>query len=264
MPREHHSQEGAAAGGLNDVELRRHLKPWSAARVLHVWTPYRRFGGRFEAAEDTVDFASRVHQGLKLAPRLQSIAQHVYRTVRRAAGGSFDCVDSSMDGEYAKLLMLPRSAHARPAAPSSRLLLMNEAARVLNRSSQQETPRGVFIVKDGGSGSASASGWSELRAHAESALGWRPLSMDDHMPPWYLLDFDTPSEHDTHARALAELRVCSRARRFIGNLAAPSTHSVCQMREQSLRSKARGRSDRRGGGCEDALGRTLPGGFAMF
>ena len=44
-------------------------------------------------------------------------------------------------------------------------------------------------------------------------------------------DFDTPSERSTHARSFVELQVCARARRFVGNLAAPSTHAVCHFRE---------------------------------
>ena len=116
-------------------------------------------------------------------------------------------------------------------------------------------PTRVLVVSDAGDDSA------ELRKASDELLGQRALWMDDHVPPWYATDIDTPLERTTHARSMVELRVCARARRFVGNLAAPSTHAICNMRGTS---KGGGRAGRAPTGCEDALGRTLPARWAFF
>ena len=222
----------SSVDGLNDAGIRKQLAPYSTARLLHLWTPYRRFSGRFTVKETMKDFAARAQHGLKPAPRLQFLVQHVYRAMRRGVG-AFDCVDASIDQEFRPLLQGGKST------PASARTLLAAAARSLNGTR-------VLVIGDGGDDARRA-----LRAEAASALGERALWMEDHVPPWYTADFDTPLERGTHARSLVEMKLCAKAKHFVGSLAAPSTHAVCQMR---------GRSSQ----CEDALGRVLPSKWLFF
>ena len=66
----------SSVDGLNDAGIRKQLAPYSTARLLHLWTPYRRFSGRFTVKETMKDFAARAQHGLKPAPRLQFLVQH--------------------------------------------------------------------------------------------------------------------------------------------------------------------------------------------
>ena len=234
----------SSPNGLSDLGLRKHLAPFADARALHLWTPYRRFSGRFVNGHDKSEFAARVQHGLQPAQRLHFLVQYVHRSLRRAALGAFDCIDVGSDHDYGPLLAgYGKSAKAVPA-----LVLLRTAARMLNSTR-------VLVVSDVGDDSAG------LRKAGDELLGERALWMDDHVPPWYATDFDTPLERTTHARSMVELRVCARARRFVGNLAAPSTHAICNLRGSS---KGGGRAGRAPPGCEDALGRTLPARWAFF
>ena len=112
----------------------------------------------------------------------------------------------------------------------------------------------VLVVSDGDGATRRA-----LRAEASAVLGPRALWMDDHVPPWYAADYDTPSERATHARSAVEQRLCARARRFVGSLAAPSTHAICHLRQKGGRGGSGGPPP-----CGDALGRTLPARWAFF
>ena len=62
--------------------------------------------------------------------------------------------------------------------------------------------------------------------------------------------------------ALVESHLCE-ARRFVGNLAAPSTHSICRWRAQAKASSDHANGARtRSPPCKDALGRALPRGVS--
>ena len=71
--------------------------------------------------------------------------------------------------------------------------------------------------------------------------------MDDHVPRWLVTDYDVPGSNRTSARAFVEMLACAKAERFIGNLAAPSTHAICSQRHAARKSSR--------ANCEDALGR---------
>lgn len=226
-----------ARNGLSDAGLRKQLAPYADAHVLQLSTAYRRFGGRFADTHEKAEFAVRAQRGLKPAPRLQVVVQFLTRAIRRDADdGVFDCIDATHEGDYAALLTGGR-IHGVTTTPQS---LVHAAAPMLNASR-------VLVVNGGLDVNARAA----LDIQSQKVFGGRRVVMDDLVPPWYRTDFDTPSEHATHARHFVELRLCARARRFIGNLAAPSTHAVCQMR---------GRKS----SCDDAFGRTLPPRWAFF
>jgi len=235
------SASGNAANGLSDAGLRKHLAPYAHERVLQLWSAYRRFGGRFASAHDKSDFAARAQRGLRPAPRLQNLVQHVHRALRRAARGTFDCVDATADFDFGPLLKASSGERIEAAAPPSRVL--RAAARMLNASR-------VLILAD-----IDAAERRRLRTESEAIFEGRALWMDDFVPPWYTTDFDTPSDRATHARSAVELRLCAKANRFVGSLAAPSTHAVCHLRG----AKAAG-----GGACDDALGRALPARWGLF
>ena len=235
--------------GLTDFSLSKALAPYSAARSLHVWTTFQRFGGRFADPGEQAGFGSRVVRGLRPAPRLQFLAQFVLRSIRRKEH-AFDCIDAASYGAYedyvgARLMGIDRNM-GRPG--------LQAAARALNATPDRQLR--VLVLTD-----ESQTRLQALRAHAERHLGaGRPLWIDDHIPKWYEADFDTPTEHDTHARSIIELHVCARARRFVGNLAAPSTHAVCQLRVASARVRGGQKSSVSPRQCIDALGRRLANG----
>jgi hypothetical protein len=233
--------------GLNDVGLRKYLAPYSDARVLHLWTSYRRFSGRFATALIKSDFAARTQQGLRAAPRLQFLVQHVHRSIRRANLEPFDCIDAAVDEEYDSSLMGAKLDRSR--AGSSMQTRLRAAADVLNSTR-------MLVVNDGDDHARRG-----LRVEATAILGDRVLWVNDHVPPWYSADFDTPLESGTHAHSVVEMMLCARARHFIGSLASPSTHAVCRLRSSS---KGSGSRNGRTTACRDALGRTLPAKWAFF
>lgn len=101
-----------------------------------------------------------------------------------------------------------------------------------------------------------------LRRAATSILGRQVLQMEDVVPSWYQVDYDTPETRFTLAREYVELLVCAQAERFIGNLAAPSTHAVCSMSGRG--SKGAGGGERSRERCIDALGRQIQTGQWSF
>ena len=247
------------------TELSRLLEPWSGARELHLWTSFRLFSGH-RSFEEGSSLGSRLRRGIQLAPRLQGLAHFAHRAIRRFAQGSFDCIDASVDREYEPLLLLPEARASKDGAvrhtrshPKEQLLAA--AAALMNRSSSESM---VLVVAD--DGHERYSGHTPrlqhpARAQAMHVLGGRAIWIDDFIPTWYSVDFDTPTEYFTSARALVELRVCARARRFVGSLSASSTHAVCRWRneQQAKSTKINGHGRQRS--CQDALGRKLPGGW---
>ena len=92
-----------------------------------------------------------------------------------------------------------------------------------------------------------------VSSQLEDAFRGHIVSLEDLVPKWYRLDYDTIETTETLAREYVELLVCAQSERFIGNLAAPSTHAVCSLRGRSVRLRE-GRDAER---CEDALGREI-------
>ena len=223
------NNRGSQAGGT-DRDIRRWLEPYREARVLHLWTPYRRFSGRLAKPADQKDFAARVHLGLQLAPRLAILARVVFRSLRKAVG-RYDCIDISTSREFSAGL---DGAANFPAAEA----LARSAANRLG-----DSKRNVLVVSDG---PEDPFGSGEVIRH----LGDRAVRMDDYVPRWLVTDYDTPRANRTSARALVALYACAKAERFVGNVAAPSTHAICHQRHASRKSNRSGRT-----GCEDALGR---------
>ena len=225
------NNRGSQAGGT-DRDIRRWLEPYREARVLHLWTPYRRFSGRLAKPADQKDFAARVHHGLQLAPRLAMLARSVFRSLRKAVG-RYDCIDISTSREFSAGL---DGATTFPAAEA----LVRSAAKIL-----ADSKRNVLVVSDG---PEDPFGSGVVMRH----LGDRAVRMDDYVPRWLVTDYDTPGTNRTSARALVALYACAKAERFVGNVAAPSTHAVCHQRHASRKSNRSGRT-----GCEDALGRLV-------
>ena len=220
--------------GGTDRDIRRWLEPYREARVLHLWTPYRRFSGRLAKPADQKDFAVRVHLGLQLAPRLALLARFVFRALRKAVG-RYDCIDISMSREF------PASSDSAVTFPTAEALVRLAAKRVGN------SKRNVLVVSDSPDDPLASSG---VMQH----LGKRAVRMDDYVPRWLVTDYDMPGSNRTSARALVELYVCAKAELFVGNVATPSTHAVCHQRHASRKSNLMsGKSGR--AGCEDALGR---------
>ena len=256
--------------GFNDLGLRKRLGAYKNARILHLWTAYRRFNGRFTVATEHADFAARVNRGLRPSARLQFLVQHVHRSLRRSVG-AFDCIDESVDREFSTLLQdatTSRLKQPRLHRAASKLvfegkttesLLLREAVRALNTSGSASR---VLVVSGG---RRSREERRDLKMHAERELNNRVLWLDDLVPSWYATDFDTPEERDTHARSVVESRVCARARRFIGNFAAPSTHAICHLRNAAARGKHGGNGASSGRvACEDAWRRVLPTKYAWI
>jgi len=246
--------------GLNREQTRVLLAPWAHMRVIKLWTPYRRFDGDGDSAIDTDDFDARVGLGLLPALRLRFLAQNLYRSLHRSSG-SFDCIDVSADSDYTALLT-PSALSVSTAKPVHvsgnevlEIQIMRAGAQILNASSTDGRARRMLIVSD-----VRPERMVEFRVHVDRELGGsRTLWMDDHVPHWYVADIDTPTERSTHARSFVEFQVCARSRHFVGSLAAPSTHAVCQMRASVA--MARNKGVRKGVGidrrCVDAFGRRM-------
>ena len=130
---------------------------------------------------------------------------------------------------------------------------VHQPAEVLRMASHTLNASRVLIIND-----ADSAARQNLRRESAAILGARAAFTDDFVPLWYATDFDTPSEHATHALAAIELRLCAKARHFMGSLAAPSTHAVCHLRG----ARSAGMSKR--GSCDDAFGRSLPARSALF
>jgi hypothetical protein len=166
---------------------------------------------------------------LQLAPRLAFLARFVFRALRNAVG-RYDCVDVSTSSEFSA-----RDGNAKQPTAGS---LARAAASKLEGSK-----RSVMVVSDG---------QEDLRRSvAAQHFDGRAVWMDDYIPRWLVTDYDMPGSNRTSARALVELLACAKAERFLGNVAAPSTHAVCHHRHASR--KAGPKSNRMA--CEDALGR---------
>lgn len=251
----------------DDTSIIQVLAPFQHVRTLHLWTAYRRQGGHSIPAGEGAGFEARIADGLRAAPRLRFLVQHVARSIRRS-WGTFDCIDAAQDVEYEHLLSdtLQRKAQRAPRQHSTgrdelarTAAIVEAASTLLNRSVHHR----VLIVNDGGSRRV-----AKIRALADRHLEGRAIWMDDHVPPWYTSDFDTTVEHHTHARSFVELQVCARAKTFIGSLASPSTHAVCQLRMQTKSKASRvGRTLRETGSrprCTDAFGRHLLAGKARW
>ena len=217
---------------ITDRDIRRSLAPYESVPVLHLWTPYRRFGGRLAKPAEQKDFAERVHLGLQPAPRLALLVRHVTRSLRSAIGHRYDCIDVSMGREYTAVL----SGGARGASSTVEALMRAAVGRL------GDSQRKVLVVSDAPSD-------AQARAVAARHLPGRSLWMDEHVPRWLVTDYDLPSSNRTSARAMIELLTCAKGERFVGNVAAQSTHTVCSQRHASRKSS---RST-----CEDAFGRQV-------
>lgn len=228
------------ASAITDRDIRRSLAPYESAPVLHLWTPYRRFGGRLAKPAEHKDFAERVHLGLQPAPRLSFVVRHVTRSLRSAIGKRYDCIDVSVGREYAAML----SGGAEGAAATVEALMSAAVGRL------GESQRKVLVVTDAHSD-------AQARAAAARHLPGRSLWMDEHVPRWLVTDYDLPGTNRTSARALIELLACAKAEHFVGNVAAQSTHTVCSQRHVSRKSSH--------AMCEDAFGRQpLPSRWSFF
>lgn len=249
---EYYNVRVPSQGKLTTQELCDHLQSWASARELRLWTPFQRLGKLIDTPQELV-FATKVREGIRPAPRLNGLAQHLYRSIRRATGGSFDCIDASASIENdavtqneatkARTAILKRPQHLS-------WLPLREAALSINSTSSSSY---VLIVSD-----KNMQDTLENRKMARALLGPRAFWMDDHIPPWHEANLDTPSEKLTHARALVELLTCARASRFIGSFSAPSTLVTCLLHEQHYYSKRRGNHDYDHRWCQDVLGRDMP------
>jgi hypothetical protein len=216
--------------------LRLWLAPFEASSEIHLSSVHRRFGG-FAQAREQRDFLWRAARGLKMAPRLNTVAHEVRPALGRVPGG-YDCVDVSVSREYEELLRPPDQI---PEGAPDRL---RAAAAVLGAAS-----RPVLVVG--------------RTAGSFSALG-RTVRAVDLVPPWLVLDFDVVGSNATEALAAVELEVCAHALQFVGNLAAASTHAICRRRRAIDRRRASKALARGSQACGDVLGRTLPPGMARL
>lgn len=239
----------AGVAGLSDTALREKLQPWANAPILHLWTAYRRVAGRITKGGERSGLVARAGHALRAAPRLQGLAQHLHRSMRKQVG-TFDCVNiAAADREYASTC----TSLAQQGVHVTTQQVIVTAANALNRSGSS---RPVLVVI----GDANATEEQELRRHVAHALGRRrAVWMDDYVPRWYLTDVDTPGETHTFARSVVELKLCSRAKRFMGNCAASSTRVICEARallghnKPPLLDGKHGDSDT----CADVFGRTV-------
>ena len=255
-----HTLRSIASEGLTDVQLQRAMEPFADVPHVRLWTSFRRMAG-FASASEGRDFHLRLLRGLKPAARLQSLVQYLYRTLRRRFG-AFDCVDASEEQEYAALLTSSEGIGVEPISVSG---VLHGAAQLINRSSSKagsSTAGLPSVLVVGSSRRSGATATSEVRATAQRVFRGRTVIwMEEHVPAWYVTDYDAQAESETHARALVESRLCVKARRFVGNLAAPSTHSICRWRAQAKASSDHANGARtRSPPCKDALGRALPRG----
>ena len=85
------------------------LTPFREARMLHLWTPYRRCGGH--------GLGVRARRGLQPAGRLAQLARKLHRQLRRKFG-PYDCIDATADREFE-----PRFGAAGAANRSAAALL---------------------------------------------------------------------------------------------------------------------------------------------
>lgn len=219
-----------------EEELRRWLAPFESASEIHISSAHRRFGG-FARAREQNDFSRHAARGLKLAPRLATVSLEVRAALGRVPGG-YDCVDATDSRDYAAVLLPPAGTRAGASD------LLRGAATVLGAS-----PRTVLVVG--------------RPAGALAALG-RTVRAVDLVPPWLVVDFDVVGSNGTEALAAVEMEVCAHAQRFVGNLAAASTHRICRRRRTIDRRRASKAPARGSQACQDALGRTLAPGLARL
>jgi len=261
-----------------EEQLRRWLAPFASAAELHLSATHRRFGS-LAAPREQREFVRRLSRGLKLSPRLLTVAHQA-----RAALGEYDCVDASQSTEY-ELLLQPagtndtadrRAASAR--ATHTRADGRTELAwgRALERSPSVAPPGSAPRKEVGTLGAAAqrlasrsqrvlvvGASSQEERDRAARALP-HSVHVGAYVPRWLVTDYDTVESNATEALAAVEAEVCAHAQRFVGNLAAASTHAICRRRRASGRRRSRQASAAGWLVCEDALGRTLPSALAKM
>ncbi len=165
----------------------------------------------------------------------------------RRASGSYDCINVDTSTEFASELAATAKRRPAPAPGASHTALLSEAvARLDRKQSRARLP--VLVVSHGERG-------QDFRLAARQLLGERALWMDDYVQPWYRTDVDTPSAYLTHARSYVELHVCARARRVVGNFAAPSTRAICQLKSGTAAGSG---NALRAGECIDTNGEAPP------
>ena len=197
------------------------LTPFREARMLHLWTPYRRCGGH--------GLGVRARRGLQPAGRLAQLARKLHRQLRRKFG-PYDCIDATADREFEPRFGAAGDGAGHAAANRSAAALLSAAAARLVLPARR-----VLVVRHGYPA-------ADVRAAAAEALGSRALWAEEHIAPWYVADYDTPATADTMARAYVEAIVCGKAERVVGSLAAPSTRALCAQRGPQR-------------ACDDAFGR---------
>ena len=215
-----------------DESLRQWLLPFASASEIHLSAAHRRFGSLSNGREQR-ELTRHLTRGLKLAARLATVA-HEARSVLARMVGVYDCVDASASREYEGLLEVS-------ALSSAETDTLHAAATRLSSRSER-----VLVV-----------GALPNDANRERArrLPWQAIFVDEYLPRWLVTDYDTVESNATEALAAVEAEVCAHGQRFVGNLAAASTHWICRRR----RAMEKRRSKRANGwhACEDALSRSF-------
>ena len=232
--------------GLTDKSIRRRLAPFADTRVLHLSTAYRRSSlARASGEQSRLDVG--MYRGILPAARLRNLARFIRHTMRKAHR-RFDCVDASSSSEFATVLAGPPNVH-RNDTESNRLAATPPLSQDFIRAAARRlrNPRRQVLIL------GSSARTPGLYDEASRLFSGRLINIEDIMPAWYRVDYDTPETVETLAREYVEVSVCAQAERFVGNLAAPSTHAVCALSGRGVRNYA-GRDVER---CEDALGREI-------
>lgn len=215
------------------------LAPFSARQEIQLSTALRRFATPPRSPNARREVARRLARGLKLAPRLMTVAHEAQATIERLHG-EYDCFDASLSTEYATVL--------RGGAGLSNISQLAGAA-----SRRLSGGKHLALVVGG---PHSQSDWElVLRSIGRAA----PIGA--FVNHWLVTNYDTHDSNKTEALAGVETEVCTHARLVVGNFAAASTQEICRRRRWAAQRK--GKRTRRGLRtlvlpCVDALGRELP------
>lgn len=219
-----------------ETQIKEWLAPFASAAHLHLSTTLDRFGA-MGSSRDQREFERRLARGVRLSPRLMTVAYESRAAMVREVA-EYDCVDASQASDYEHLL---RGAARSPTHAE----LLKAAAQKLAPS-----PRTVLVV-----------GVSHSREAIDrsSSLLSNSARLDRFVPRWLVTDYDTSDSNTTEALAAVEAEVCAHAQRFVGNLAAASTYAICRRRRAIEKRKSKKGAARFAvSPCEDVLSRTLP------
>ena len=189
--------------GASEGQVRSWLRKWSTQPLLWFDKTYQRLT-RLEDLDAGASFDARVRDGLRPAPELRSILEHILAGLRQGVltGAGFNCMQVSQGD------------------------LVKNGAKVFALGARLMNPREPTLLADASLGPSA-------RAHMRQTFR-RPLFLSELLP-----NATRPLVEDAHGRPtlayeMIELHVCAAADDFGGNMLTPYAHAVCHERDGVL------------------------------